>query len=460
MHLDLAWTDPGLHHVFERGADYSRTVYFQHRGFGLSDRLSYIPTLEQQADDVRAVMDAVGMRHATLIGVLGTCGAVAVVAATTPKRVKALVLVNPLGRGPESGGEMHGWTEPELADFVGGYRDVFDEWGSGKTVDVWDSMLASPYNRRLMGLLERSGATPAAAWSYFDWILRQDIEDVLSSVRVPTRVLSIPTGRVPEAVGRHIAGLIPDATFHQLPRTPLGASLGSAWIPISNHVEEAATGSPHSADADRYLGTVLFTDLVASTELLERVGDAHYRQMRTDHERLLRHTVETAGGRLVSVTGDGTLSVFDSPTKAVRCATMICRETEEAGLAVRAGIHTGELERDALNVTGLTVHIGARVGAAADPGQVFVSRTVHDLVAGSGLAFTSRGEHQLKGVSGAWELFVVTNVDGQPDDLPQEESMQTSMDKIVLQTARSAPAFVRAAVRLGNAIERRRARVR
>jgi class 3 adenylate cyclase len=219
-----------------------------------------------------------------------------------------------------------------------------------------------------------------------------------------------------------------------------------------------ATGAPHSIDADRYLGTVLFTDLVSSTELLERVGDAQYRQMRADHERLLRLAVETEGGRVMTVTGDGTLSVFDSPTRAVRCATTICREAMDTGLTVRAGIHTGEVERDALNVTGLTVHIGARVGAAANAGQVFVSRTVRDLVAGSGLTFTSRGEHQLKGVTGAWELFAVTHAGEQPEDLPHEESMQRPMDKIALQTARRAPGLTRAAMRLGNAIERRRAR--
>ena len=161
----------------------------------------------------------------------------------------------------------------------------------------------------------------------------------------------------------------------------------------------------------------------------------------------------------MTVTGDGTLSVFDSPTKAVRCAETICRDAEDVGISVRAGIHTGELEHAAMNVTGLTVHIGARVGAAADPGQVLVSRTVHDLVAGSGLTFASRGEQELKGVSGAWELFAVTHAGEQPEDLPPEESMQTSMDKVVLQTARRAPSLARAFVRLGNARERRRARI-
>jgi class 3 adenylate cyclase len=229
---------------------------------------------------------------------------------------------------------------------------------------------------------------------------------------------------------------------------------------VTDLFEEFVTGTAHAPDSDRSLGTVLFTDVVASTELLERVGDAAYRQLRVDHERSVRLAVETARGRLMTVTGDGTFSVFDSPMKAVRCAEAICREAEAAGIAVRAGIHTGELEHEAMNVTGLTVHIGARVGAAARPGEVMVSRTVRDLVAGSGLTFASRGEQELKGVSGTWELFAVTHAGEQPQDLPEEESMQTSMDKMVLTTARRAPGFARAAVRLGNAIERRRARAR
>ena len=458
IHLDLCWTDPDVHHLFERGALYSRTAYFQPRGFGLSDRLAYIPTLEQQASDVLAVMDAVGMRRATLVGMLDTCGPVALVAASAPERLNALVLVNPVVKGPEPGKDLHGWTESELVEWADGYRHAFDHWGSGELIDMWDTMQATPYNRRLQGLLERSTATPAAARSYFEGVLQQDAEHVLPAVQVPTRVLNLPTSPMPEAGIRHVADLIPSATFYQLPPTPPGSSIGNAWIPISDHVEEVTTGTPHGVDADRYLGTVLFTDLVSSTELLERVGDALYRQMRADHERLVRLAVETAGGRLMTVTGDGTLSVFDSPTKAVRCAEAICRQAEEAGLSVRAGIHTGELVRDAMNVTGLTVHIGARVGGAAEPGQVLVSRTVRDLVAGSGLTFASQGEHQLKGVSGTWELFAVTHAGEQPEDLPQEQSMQTSMDKVALRAARRTPALARAALRVGNAIERRRAR--
>ena len=203
---------------------------------------------------------------------------------------------------------------------------------------------------------------------------------------------------------------------------------------------------------------MLFTDVVSSTELLARVGDSTYRQIRADHERLVRLAVERNRGEMMTVTGDGTLSVFTGPGAAVRCAETICRDAQEAGLAVRAGIHTGELERDAMNVTGLTVHIGARVSAAAEPRQVLVSRTVRDLVAGSGLTFASQGEHELKGVPGSVGAVRRHPCGEQPEDLPHEESMQTPMDKMALQTARRAPRLARAGVRLGNAVERRRAK--
>ena len=460
QHLDLQLTDPDINRNFERVAGFSRTVYFQRRGFGLSDQVPYVPTIEQQADDVLAIMDAVGMRRATMVGWFGTCGALALVAARAPDRVNALVLVAPLAQGAESSDDRHGWTDAELHKSIETTRHMITNWGSGGLIDLLDPVLDTPFNRRLMAVLERCSATPAAAQSYYDWVLHLDIQDVLRAIQAPTRVIGAPDFVVPEAAIRYAAELIPRSTFHLLPPTQPGSSLGQTAAPIADHIEEVATGTSHSSDADRFLGTVLFTDVVSSTELLARVGDTTYRQMRTDHERLVRLAVETNGGRLMTVSGDGTLSVFDGPSAAVRCAEAICRDAENAGLAVRAGIHSGELERDAMNVTGLTVHIGARVGAAADPGQVLVSRTVHDLVAGSGLTFASKGEHELKGIPGSWELFAVTHAGEQPENVAQEESMQTPMDKMVLQTARTAPAFVRAAVRLGNAIERRRVRVK
>lgn len=458
MHLDLCWTDPDIHHIFERSAGYSRTVHLQRRGFGLSDRVTYAPTVEQQADDVLAVMDAIGMRRATLVGLLGTCGALALVAAKAPERVNGLVFYNPLVQGPRSSDELQGWTPAEAATLTNGYRHAFANWGSGEIIGIWDSALATSFNRRLMGLLERCSATPAAAQAYFDWLLELDIQDVLRTVQVPTRVLYLPSGVLPEAACRHAADLLPEGTFHALAPTPAGASIGQAWLRVADHIEEVATGLHHSADADRFLGTVLFTDVVSSTELLATVGDTKYRAVRADHERLVRLAVENTGGRLVSVAGDGTLSVFDGPSKAVRCAEMAIADAQGAGIEVRCGVHTGELEREGLNVTGMTVHIGARVSAAANPGEVLVSRTVHDLVVGSGLTFASRGDHRLKGVPGPWELFTVLKDHEQAATLPVEESLATPLDKVALQTARRAPRLARAALRVAHANERRRTR--
>ena len=456
MHLDLSWTDPDIHHLFERAAGYSRSVYLQRRGFGLSDQISYTPTIEQQADDVLAVMDAVGMRRATLVGLLTTCGPMALVAARDPERVSALLLINPFAQGVGTA-VPPGWTEEEVDRFRVGYRHAFDNWGAGETLGMWDPVLATPYNQRLMGLMERCSGTPAAARGCFEWILEMDIRDVLRSAHAPTRVIRLPNSPIPEAAVRHVVDLLPNATFEELPHTPRGASIGQSWLPIVDHIEEVATGSTHSVEADRFLGTVLFTDVVSSTELLASVGDSRYREMRSAHERLVRLQVESAGGHLMTVSGDGTLSVFDGPSKAVRCAETICREAAEDGIEVRCGVHTGELERDGVNVTGMTVHIGARVGAAAGPGEVLVSRTVHDLVVGSGLSFASRGEHELKGIPDAWELFAVTHAGSQAGSVPMEASLETPIDKMALQTARIAPRISRAAVRMANAFERRRA---
>jgi class 3 adenylate cyclase/pimeloyl-ACP methyl ester carboxylesterase len=458
QHLDLTWMDPDQHHNIERSARFAQFVMFQRRGVGLSDRLTYVPTLEQQADDILAVMDAVGIRRATLSGIFGTCGPAALVAANAPDRVAGLVMTNPLSQGLHGDDELHGWTKAEATAFMDEIHHIVSHWGSGATIDLWDRVQGTAHNRRIAGMLERSSMTPTAAEAYMDWLLRQDIQDVLRAVQVPTRVLYLESSSLPEPAVRHVAELIPSATFHTLPPTPPGSSIGQAFVPVIDHLEEVATGSLHSVDADRFLGTVLFTDVVASTELLADVGDAKYQHLRSLHERLVRLAVEEAGGEVVNVSGDGTLSVFDGPTRAVRCAERITRESTSSGVTVRCGVHTGELQRDGLNITGMTVHIGARVGAAAHPGEVLVSRTVRDLVVGSGLGFVSRDEHELKGVPGEWELFAVADAGDQQGTVPMEESLQTPIDSMVIQSARRAPRMSRAALRLVNALERRRAR--
>jgi class 3 adenylate cyclase/pimeloyl-ACP methyl ester carboxylesterase len=459
MHLDLCWTDPDIHRNYERLAGFSRFACFQPRGFGLSETISYTPTIEQQADDILAVMDAVGMRRATLMGVISTCGAMALAAARAPERVHSLVFYIPLAYGWAAREDTHGWTAAAVDAYLADVQHAIQHWGSGETIGLWEHAWTTNLNRRLSAMLERSSGTPAAAHAYMEAVLDRDVRDVFKSVQAPTRVLWPEALSFPAAYGRYMASLVPGATFQLLPESPPGSSIGQGFVPVWDHLEEVATGAAHSSDADRFLGTVVFTDVVGSTELLADVGDEKYQDLRADHERVVRLRVEAADGQLMSVMGDGTMSVFESPSKAVRCAESILAASADGGLRIRAGVHTGELQRDGMNVTGMTVHIGARVGAVAGSGEVWVSRTVHDLLVGSGLTFASRGEHELKGVPGAWELFALSQAGQQAETVPIEESMQTPADKMAVQVARRAPALSRSAVRVANAIQRRRARV-
>jgi class 3 adenylate cyclase len=460
QHFDLAWTDPYIHELYARGATFSRTAYMQVRGFGLSERIRYVPTLEQQADDVLAVMDAVGMQQVTLVGAINACAALALVAARAPDRVAGIVALKPVVCGPlAANAEEYGWTPQESEAYASAWQRVFDSWGSGATMAAWDPVADTPYNRRLTAMLERCSATPTAAMAYFENAVRLNGTAMLSAVQAPVRVLYSPTGLEPRAVVHAFAELLPNGTFHELPPTLPGAAGGEIWLATWDHVEEVATGTAHSTDADRYFGTVLFTDVVGSTELLARVGDVSFRELSTTYERHVRRQVELAGGRLVNVSGDGTFSLFDGPTKAVRCAAEISRAARDMGIAVRAGVHTGELERFAgWTATGLSVHIGARIGAAAKAHEVLVSRTVRDLVAGSGLAFDARGARELNGVPGSWELYALAQAAEQTDTLPVERSLARPFDRAALQTARTAPGLVRAALRVGNAVQRRRAK--
>ena len=461
QHWDLAWTDPHLHDLYERGAVFSRTAYMQMRGLGLSEPIRYWPTLEQQADDVIAVLDAAEMETATLVGSLTTCGAVAVAAAKAPERVDSLVLFKGIACGPLADDALkHGWTPDEVARNVAGWRAVMDRWGSGSSLEMWDSVLATPYNRRLMAMLERCSATPAFARLYSEASLSIDLTPYLPAIEAPTRVLYSPTGAEPEALLRRTVELLPNATFHALAPPSPGYSIGEAYMEIGEVIEEMVTGVPHRPDAERFLGTVLFTDVVASTELLARIGDADYREVRAAHERHVRLLVEEAGGRLVNVTGDGTFSVCSSPSRAVRCARDIARSANELNLQVRASVHTGELVRVPGDLSGLSVHIGARIRSLARPDEVLVSSTVRDLVAGSELAFVDRGVHELKGVPGKWALFALAETAAQPAAVPDEPLLATPLDRAALRTARTAPRTMRAVMRVGNAVQRYRARAR
>ena len=311
----------------------------------------------------------------------------ALVAATEPDRVRNLVLLHPFAAGVETETVFErGWPPEVVPGLLAAWHRAFDEWGSGDSLENWDAGQATGYNKRLFGMMERCSAPRTAAVAYRDWILKLDFAEIFKSVSVPTRVLGIPLSGMPESVPRYVAEIIPGAEYFSLPPTQLGMSMGEAWVPGFDHVIEVVTGKSRGARLNRFLGTVLFTDVVGSTEVLARVGDAGYREMRAAHERQVRLLVEESGGRVINVVGDGTLSVFDGPSLAIECAQLICTQAHDLGLRVRSGIHTGELEHTGHDVTGLAVHLGARIAAMAAADEVLVSRTVRDLSLGSELA--------------------------------------------------------------------------
>ena len=334
------------------------------------------------------------MRTATLIGVLTTSGQIALAAARAPERVASLVLFKPIACGPLAPeAEHHGWATGDAAEYVSRWRPAVDRWGSGAVIDVYDPVQGTRYNRRLMAMLERCSATPATALQYWEWFVRLDISDVLRAVRSPTRVLYAPTSPEPEAVVRRVAELIPEASLYHLAPTPAGAAIGEAWIPVWMHVEEAATGARHSPEADRFLGTMLFTDVVGSTELLARIGDAEYRALRATHERRVRLEVEHAA--VGSSTSPATAPSASSMVPPTQCGalTRFARRPRSSAFRCAPACTPESSTRTGRDFTGLSVHIGARLAAEAMPNEVLVPRAVYDLVVGSRDSRLSNAAH-------------------------------------------------------------------
>jgi class 3 adenylate cyclase len=246
---------------------------------------------------------------------------------------------------------------------------------------------------------------------------------------------------------------MPLASLHVMPAPAPGSSIGEGFYPVVQHLLELGLGPKKAAEDSRFLGTVLFTDMVASTQLMAEIGDEEFQHVRSIHERAVRAAVSDAGGQVLNVSGDGTFSLLDMPAAAVRCADRIARESAAAGVQVRCGVHTGELQRELASATGLNVHVGARVMAEAGAGEVYVSRAVRDLVVGSGMEFERIGLKRLKGVPDTWDLYRLDHARG-PRAIAGSESVQTSMDKMAVRAARHAPRLVRAMARLLNAADR------
>ncbi len=451
--LDLVWTDSAVSDAFVSAAQRSEIVMYDQLGQGLSDPVDHVPTLEERAADLGAVMDACGLESATICAIFDACLGVFVFAAQHPERVDGLVLWNPFAQGWRSAPfeQLVGWEDADqLAAYDRAWGDVHLRWGKGDSLRMQMPALATRGNVRLWSLMERAAASPGMVRTIHEATFAADVRDVLPLVSARVLVLRSVGHRLPEGVMGHVVDLLPNATYEELPETGSMAEFMAAY---TRRTEQFMFGTVLESTG-RVLLTVLFTDIVASTERAARVGDTRWRQLLADHERVVQGEIEAAGGRLVKMIGDGSLSTFDGPARAIRCAERIVAASRELELDIRAGLHTGECELRADDVAGITVHIAARVCGQASGGEVMVSRTVRDLVTGSGIALQPRGEHELKGVPGAWELFAVGEHTA-PLPAPNQSRQLRTGDRLALIAARRAPRLLRAASRIQAMAERR-----
>jgi pimeloyl-ACP methyl ester carboxylesterase len=402
-HLELEWDNPRIVRAFERLSSFCRLIRFDKRGTGLSDRVSGVPSLEERMDDVRAVMDAVGSKRAALLGISEGGPMSILFAATYPERTSALVLIGSFARDAWAPDHPWGITQERQAE-VNKTRAA--TWGEGLGARVMAPDLADDEEfRRWFGRLERGAATPATINALGLMNLEIDVRSVLSAIAVPTLVVHRTGDTVVNVEnGRLIARTIPGASLVELPgrnHAPWAVDAG----PLLDEIETFLTGVRSSPELDRVLATLLFTDIVGSTERAVAMGDRAWKELLERHRFAVRQQLERHRGREINTTGDGFLASFDGPARAVRCGRAIVEAAKTLGIQVRAGVHTGECEVMGDDLGGIAVHIGARVAGQAMPDEVLVSSTVKDLVAGAGLRFESRGLRALKGVPGEWSLF-------------------------------------------------------
>jgi class 3 adenylate cyclase len=406
--LESGWQQPLFVRHLEQFASFARVAIFDKRGTGLSDRLREVPTLETRMDDVRVVMEAAGMEQAALFAAHEGARIASLFAATYPERTRALVLFDPSARGRRAPDYPWARSDEEWRRWL---RDVGEGWGSSEFFerylrDYCPSVADDEEFRRWFVRHMRSSASPGAAVSFQRMVMDGDVTDVLPAVRVPTLVCSRPQSAGP---AQYVAGRIPGAVWREIP----GLVDGYSWAnPEANgrmlaETERFLRGLASPTEPERLLATFLFTDIVGSTEHAARVGDTAWRRLLEQHDARVRRRLAEFRGKELSTTGDGFFASFDGPGRAIRCARAIRDDVRELGIEIRAGLHTGEGELHNGTIGGIAVHIAARVAALAAGGEILVSGTVRDLVAGSLVEFEDRGERDLKGVPGRWHLYAV-----------------------------------------------------
>jgi pimeloyl-ACP methyl ester carboxylesterase len=404
-HLDVTWELPAYRHFCERLASFSRLIRFDKRGMGLSDHVQ-IGTLEERMDDIRAVMDAVGSEQAILLGVSEGGPLSLLFAATYPERTRALVLCG--AEIKERTTDDWPWGENTPEGFEQSMRGLADHWGEGRGIFyIAPSVAGDKQWREWWGRLCVQAASPGTAEVFMRMAFDIDVRHVLPAISVPTLIIHRTEDRICDVHNaRYMAEHIAGARYLELSGVD-----HVPWVDgddIMAEIQEFVTGVREAPEPERALATILFTDIVGSTQLAHDLGDRRWRDLLEAHHEIVRRELRRFRGQELDTAGDGFFAAFDGPARGIRCARSIVQIlSQELGIEIRAGLHTGECERIGGKLGGIAVHIGARVAAFAGPMEVLVSGTVKDLVAGSGIGFVDRGTQVLKGIPGEWGLFAV-----------------------------------------------------
>jgi class 3 adenylate cyclase/pimeloyl-ACP methyl ester carboxylesterase len=404
-HLDLQWEDPRLTRLFERLSAFSRLIRFDRRGMGMSGVLARLPTFEEQVEDFGTVMDAVGSERAALFGTIDAGTFALAFAAAHPERTRAVVAFETAPRWTPSETDDYG-VDPEVLSRFAEATQAMDL--DGQLSIVAPSRMEDPAFRSWFRRDTRSAQSGVPIQGLMMMMMTFDIRDRLAEIDLPVLVLNRAEHSIlPPRNARALAAALPNARLVELPGKDT-AIFSSDVDAVADEIQEFLTGKRPPPGQERVLAAVLFTDIVGSTDTAARMGDRDWRDLLERHHRILRVSIQRLGGREVHTAGDGFLATFDSPRRAIECALAAEEAVRAIGVEIRAGVHTGEIELSQGDVQGIAVHIGARISALAGAGEVFVSSTVKDLVAGSGIQFEDRGAHQLKGVPGEWRVFAVS----------------------------------------------------